>query len=155
MTYQLGRRMKKAEFEVIYKDGLPKMVVPSLSLIDQCKEWEGLEGKLTLEVYGKNKSNRQNRYFRGVLIPHFLKALRNAGYQEITKDSQALAIIKHYFFKNDFKIGKTEIPDYLSTCNKDWSTKDWESKIEEIRIWTIDKLSYDIPPPNEPDYNEE
>lgn len=96
-----------------------------------------------------HKSNRQNRYFRGVLEPHVKKAIMRAGYGSFTLD-EIHELIKNKFFSY-VKHGRTFTH---STKNANYSTVEWESKIQEIRDWVYEKLDYDIPPPNEPDYNE-
>ena len=119
--------------------------------VDTCSKLAGKYGEITIDT-SSQKSNKQNRYFRGVVIPHFLKAIREAGYNEIVTDRDALDVLKGLFFKMDpIKIGKKEYPRYASTSNADWNTEEWENKMEQIRMFTLDKLNYSIPLPNERD----
>jgi len=135
------------------RNAKPQWIDPS-GLIEAMR-FDG-QGAIHVEQYGNRKSNRQNDYFRGVFIPHFLKALRNAGYDDITTNDDALEVMKGLFFKkSDVKIKGEYIPRYLSTKNSEWPKDLWEIKLQAIRAWTRDNLSYEIPPPNEPDLNEE
>lgn len=141
--------MKKT-FQVQFTESLWRHIHnDEKELVDTCKKWAGKYGEITLDI-SNQKSNKQNRYFHGVLIPHFLKAIRHAGYNEIVTDKDAKDLIKGLFFRLDpIKIGKKEYPRYASTCNADWDTEGWEAKMSQIRMWTLDKLNYTIPEPNE------
>lgn len=142
--------MNKKTYQVKFTAGLWEHVNnDEKDFIELTKKWAGKYGEITLDI-SSQKSNRQNRYFHGVLIPHFLKAIRDAGYNEIVNDKDAKDLIKGLFFKLDpIKIGKKEYPRYASTCNADWDTECWEAKMSQIRAWTFDKLNYEIPEPNE------
>jgi hypothetical protein len=140
-------------FQCTFRKGWKPKFVDSKGLL-QAMDFDG-EGAIHIEQYGNMKSNRQNDYFRGVFIPHFLKALRNAGYGDITTNEDALEVMKGIFFKkNELEIKGEYIPRYLSTKNSEWPKDLWELKLQAIRAWTNDRLGYDIPPPNEPDLNE-
>ena len=142
--------MNKKTYQVKFTHGHWEHVNnDEMDFINTCKTWAGKYGEIVLDI-SSQKSNRQNRYFHGVLIPHFLKAIREAGYNEIVNDKDAKDLIKGIFFKLEpLKIGKKEYPRYASTSNNNWDTASWESKMLEIRLWTIDKLNYTIPEPNE------
>ena len=145
--------MNKAVYSVRFKDGVPLHINnDGGDFLATCEKWEGKSGYLTIDV-STSKSNRQNRYFRGVVVLHFLKALRQAGYNEIATEKEALDVMKGMFFQDDrIKIGSTEYPRYLSTSNADWDTETWENKMQYIRQWTSEKLKYMIPLPNEGEY---
>ena len=143
----------RTEFQVTFEKGQAVHIDGGYAYTLQCELWDGKEGILILETKGKGKSNYQNRYFRGVLLPHFLVALQEAGYREINSLEDALVVLKHFHFKVERRVGKTNIVDYLSTRNQDWETGEWELKMSEIRDWCWDKLNYVIPMPNEENYN--
>ncbi len=138
----------KHEFEVIFKDGTMSMFGRESEYIQLLKKLDGKEGRVIVENYGSKKSNQQNRYFRGVLLPHALKAFREAGHN-LTNTDEALDVIKHYFFRYMKRLSGENMICYLSTCNSEWSTDEWENKMSEIRNWFQDKLNYTIPLPNE------
>ena len=98
----------------------------------------------------KEKSNRENRYFRGPLQYHFGRALAESGNRGYTKE-EIHQIIKKKFFSYK-KNGATFT---YSTRNKDYTTVEWESIMQLIRDWTWENLNYRIPQPNEPPIEEE
>lgn len=95
------------------------------------------------------KTNRENKYFHGVLVPHFKKALERMGYSFTREEC------RQYIKQRFFAYKKNGVLFVQSFKNTDHNTKDWEDKMEEIRQWVNEKLdNYIIPLPNEMDMNE-
>jgi len=135
------------------KNAKPQWIDPA-GLIEAMR-FDG-QGAIHIEQYGNRKSNRQNDYFQGVLMPHVLKALRNAGYTWACTNDDARAFVKERYFKLESVFaGDLEIPRHQSTKNSEWPKDTWEMKMMAIRADIRNIFSYDIPPPNEPDLNEE
>lgn len=128
--------IKDGLFDFEHKDGKP--------FFDFLKKNNGKICEFEFRVLKNNKSNQQNRYFRGVIVKHFKLALREAGYQSFT-DDEYFQILKTRFFS--YKKGSETF--FHSTCNSDWESGDWEDKMIEIRNWVYEKLNYIIPLPNE------
>lgn len=149
--------MKKLEFEVNFTGLANPDPVDVQAYIKGFESLSG-PGKVILELYGKDKSNRQNRYFWGVLLPHFQKAINKTmekkGKTERATLSEAEDILRDKFFSYYKTYLKEPFKHGYSLKNSQWSTEEWEEKLTEIRHWTLHTLGYDIPPPNEEDYNE-
>lgn len=147
---------KKLEFEVTFNKTVSPVPKNVQAYIDGLKSLEG-KGKVTWELYSKSKGNKQNRYFWGVLLPHFQKAINKAMDK---KGNPARADLKEaedilrdkffYYYKTYFKPVKHK----MSLRNLKWDKREWEEKVLEIRHWTLHTLEYDIPEPNQEDYNE-
>ena len=152
--------MPKKEFEVLFNGTVNFDMKPG-RVGDYIKHLESLTGpgKITLETYGKDKSSRQNRYFWGVLLPHFQQAINKVLEKKKKKERatirEAEDILRDKFFSYYKTYLNTEEPfkHFMSIKNSNWSTTEWEEKITEIRHWTFHTLKWDIPPPNEEDYN--
>jgi len=141
----------KAEFEVIYEGGTPKMVVPSLALMDQCLAWEGKKGKLTLEVYGKKKTNPMNRYFYGVFVEHVKKCMYEQGDARTTEE--VIWDLKNRFFHYYKEVNGKRRKYPRSFKNSEWGTVEFQDELNKCRNWFISFYGYTIPLPNEADYN--
>jgi len=94
---------------------------------------------ITIDKHTNKKSNRQNRYFRGVVVPII------ANYTGYTEE-EALGVIKARWFTDTLDDGETIV---RSTRNSDWTTAAWEAKMEQIRRDVMIMWDVYIPEPNE------
>ena len=94
----------------------------------------------------REKSNQQNRYYRGVVVPCIGDAL---GYQAYEYD-QVHAIIQAKFL---IYLDDNGLPFVRSTRLQDWTTAEWEEKLEEIKRWAAEEVGIVIPDPNAVDIN--
>jgi len=102
---------------------------------------EGKRVHYTIKRFTHSKSNNQNRYYRGVVVPIL------ADYWGYTEDEAHSAIgLVHFMVYPE-----RGIPYVKSTQNDSWTTAEWEEKIEKIRIWAMNEFSVYIPLPNEVD----
>lgn len=90
----------------------------------------------------KRKSNRQNRYYRGVVVPLIAE---ECGY---TPD-KCHGVLSLKFFK---EIDENGVEYIKSTKLSEWKTMDWENKMSEIRQWASEFLNVFLPKPNEVDF---
>jgi len=89
----------------------------------------------------KEKSNQQNRYYRGVVVPIIGDALGYAPYE----NDQVHAILQAKFF---VYLDDNGMPFVRSTRLEEWTTSEWEEKMEEIKTWAAIELGAYIPDPN-------
>lgn len=142
---------KKLEFEVTFNNSVSPEPKNELAYIEGFKSLEGL-GKVTIELYGKSKTNPMNRYFWGVAVPHFIKAIRSKGHSR--SDDWIIHDMKMEFFsKTEYVDGKKRTMP-LSLKNSMWGTKDFNERLERMIHWCVEYCDYQIPLPNEKDYNE-
>lgn len=113
------------------------------------KHFEKLDGNymVTIQPAGK-RSNQQNRYLHGVLIPEFRLALVDAGY-DVQDNEQAKMILKSVFLKTQITNMDTgEVIDYISDTSS-LSKEQLNLLIETTIRWTAENLNYIIPYPGE------
>lgn len=133
----MSGRQYLPKFFGICRDG--KLVYENPDAFQCYLSWlEGREFELTCQPRRKEKSNRENRYFHGVVVD-----LLADHWGESHED--AFSRIKARWFKRVDDSGTERI---LSTENRKWTTAAWEAKMEEIRRdCAFEGLN--IPMPNE------
>jgi hypothetical protein len=106
----------------------------------------GLDIVLSVKVKRKHRSNPQNGYYWGVIVPMVMDAINSYG-NEFDKDET------HEFLKSKFNLVEVEVKDggYLlvprSTGELD--TAEFSSYCEQIRQFSSMVLGVYIPAPNE------
>lgn len=108
------------------------------------------DGEYTVEIkkYKKQRSIDQNRYYWGCIVQLVYDGLRDAGYDEIRNPEDAHDMIKEMFFKKIiFSEQKGELAMVQSSTN--FSTAEFEEKMQSIRQWAQEFLNINIPLPNE------
>ena len=106
---------------------------------------EGKEVLVTIEPVTKVKSNNQNSYYRGVVLPILAMELFG-GQDRKTCNEMHSALGLMFFSRTDDKTGLEYI---CSTTNSEWGTVKWEKTVEEIKRWASVEHSIFIPDPNE------
>lgn len=113
-----------------------------IKTLDESKVYQ-----IVIKEKKKTRSNGQNRYYRGVVLPLVLRGLRNAGFDVYTKDD-AHDIIKVKFLKTSIENDSGEsIPTFKST--KDMTTSEFKEFIDNLQYWASEYLNEYIPSPNE------
>lgn len=114
-------------------------------LFDQLKD-----GKYLIEISGADKrSNPQNRYLHGLLIPEFRKALNSVGYDEVKTDAQAKLIMKSMFLKRQVVNKETgEAIEYIQDTS-DCTKEEMNILFDEVIKFTSENMNYQIGYPNE------
>lgn len=108
------------------------------------------DGKYNVEVTKITKrSNQQNRYLHGLLIPEFRRALNSVGYDEVKSDEQAKEIMKQMFLKRQTVNKDTgEVLEYVQQT-RDLTKEENNILIEEVIKFCAEHMNYQIPYPNE------
>jgi hypothetical protein len=110
---------------------------------------------VTVKRRRKQRSSPQNRYYRGVLLPHLLRALIEAGNNFLIEgNAEDLEYLhnwmKELHLRNGIDVvdanGVTHTLPPSTTRN---SPLEQEEYHERIRQWTAENLNYTIPLPNE------
>ena len=89
----------------------------------------------------KKRSNNQNRFYRGIVIPLIAD---HTGYAQ----DEVHEILKFAFLIQYKKVGNKELSYVGSTA--DLNTVQFEEYIVKIREWAWNTLQVQIPNPNEP-----
>lgn len=117
-------------------------------IIDAIKSFEGADVLITLENPKKKRSNPQNAFYYGVVIPIVQNCLRNAGYvmtNEATHDLIKLKFLKEVILTNE---DTGEVIERVKSTTE-LSTSQFMDFVAEIRQFTNEYFGVDIPEPNE------
>lgn len=108
------------------------------------------DGRYNVEITKIIKrSNQQNRYLHGLLIPEFRRALNSVGYDELKSDEQAKEIMKQMFLKKQMINKETgEGLEYVQQT-RDLTKEEMNILIEEVIKFAAENMNYQIPYPNE------
>lgn len=108
------------------------------------------DGKYEFSVSKVSKrSNPQNRYLHGVLIPEFRKALNSVGYGEVKTDEQAKLVMKSMFLTREFPSETGGKPVHFVQDTSALTKEEMGVLIEEVIAFAAENLSYQIPYPGE------
>ncbi len=126
-------------------DGILKM---PKEFREQVKVFEGKRVEVTVKRVKKNRSNEQNSYYWGVVIPVVMSGLRDIGYDGLTSSEV------HDFLKNKFAINGREIINpntgEVAKINKTtttMSTTEMMDYIEQVTRFAAEWLNIEIPSP--------
>lgn len=107
------------------------------------------DGRYLMDIEDRTKrSNPQNRYLHGVLIPEFRNALMSVGY-DVPNNAVAKNIMKSIFLKRSVTNLETgEMMEYIQDTS-DMTKEEGSILIEEVVRFCAENMSYVIPLPNE------
>lgn len=126
-----------------FKGGKPILENPEIFGKD-CQSLEGKTGYVVLKTGSRSKSNRQNKYYWGVVIPILGEYF---GYEK--EQMHSALCLQHLVVKNE--IG----PYYIkSTRLSEWTTDEWEKYMDYLKRWSVETFGVYIPSPNEVDYSQ-
>jgi hypothetical protein len=105
------------------------------------------EYTMVIRVKRKPRSNGQNRFYWGIVVPQVLRGLKEAGFNVFSKDD-AHDIIKFKFLKVNLENDSGEFVESFKST-KEMSTSEFKEFIEHLQIWASEYLNQYIPSPNE------
>lgn len=116
--------------------------------IEVLKEFEGKSIELVIKTKRKYRSNDQNRYYFGVVVPLIKKRIEDDFGERMTKEEV------HEFLKGKFNMEEkaSQVTGELLHLPKSTtalSTTEFMEYVKIIRAWAIDFFEMDIPEPNE------
>lgn len=113
---------------------------------------EGKEIEIRIVKKKKTRSNNQNRYYWGVIIPIVKQGLIDAGYprEKISNSEVVHDILKDMFCKKEelvnYDTGEILVLPPSTTSN---STTQMMDYFDDIKRWCAENLGIYIPDPNE------
>lgn len=113
-----------------------------IKTLDESKEYV-----ITIKKKQKIRSNGQNRYYFGIVLPLVLRGLRNAGFDVHSKED-AHDIVKCKFLKVDIENDSGEFITSIKST-KEMSTQEFKEFIDNVQYWASEYLNEYIPSPNE------
>jgi hypothetical protein len=117
-------------------------------LIDAINSFEGKVILITIEKRKNKRTNLQNAYFHGIVLPLVFFALKDIGYAmplEDVKDLLKLKFLKVPLFINE---NTGEITEKIKKTSE-LTTNEFMEFIENIQRWGAETFNIDIPSPNE------
>lgn len=117
-------------------------------LNDALCSFEGKEIVIKIEKAKKKRSNNQNRYYHGVVIPIVKNCLKESG--NLLSNDNTHELLRLKFLKVTI-LAKEETGEYVERIKSttELSTSQFMDYIAEIREWILDFFNVDIPLPTD------
>ena len=118
------------------------------TILEAVKAFEGKECLITIEKLSKKRSNNQNRYYHGVVIPIVKNCLKEAGYT--MNNDEVHELLKLKFLREVLFINENtgDVTERVKSTTE-LSTSAFMDYVSEIRMFTLEYFNTDIPEPNE------
>jgi hypothetical protein len=114
--------------------------------LEALKELEGKRVEVSLKEWKNTRRNRQNRYYRGVVLPIALKAFNDNGIKIIDADEMH-EVFKKAFWSREVEWGETTKQIVKSTTKM--SVQEFVDFIYKIAEFLQDSYQVTIPEPSE------
>jgi hypothetical protein len=117
-------------------------------ILNALEAFEGQEVILTIQKAKKRRSNPQNSFYHGVVIPIMQQCLKDAGY--LMTNESVHEMLKLRFLKESILVNE-ETGEYLERIKSttELSTTDFIEYIMEIQKFAVEYFNTEIPSPNE------
>jgi len=108
------------------------------------------DGRYLMKIdSSKKRSNNQNRYWWGIVVPMVREGLRDMGYDDVKTNEDAHEILKHLFLKKKVESSSNgDIIEVTGNTSK-LSTVEFNLLIDEVIKWAATYLNIQILFPNE------
>ena len=134
--------MKLTVFTQVRNDGTLTSAKTIRNAIDT---YRGKTLAITFDEPKKVRSNEQNAYFHGVVIPLVTERINDLG--TFITQSKVKDMLKAEFLLYEIEINGDSIKMVKGTS--ELSTKEFKDFVENIQIWAADVLDLVVPDPNE------
>lgn len=127
----------------INEEGIQNSVVWSRKLQEFMKE----PGQYKFSVIkGKKRTNQQNGFYWGCLVPAAFEELRNAGYDEIQEPDDAHEVLKALFLTRNIPNKDGEFVPKIGSTKK-LTTKQFGEYMESCAKWLAETFARVVPAP--------
>lgn len=128
------------------KDGRPNN---AKKLNEAFKSFEGKDVIVTIEKRKSKRSDAQNRFFHGVVIPIIQQGYLDAGWIEARSFDWTKNEIKKYcLIKEAVNEITGEVKQYVGESSK-LTKSEFMDFIADIQMWAMENLNVYVPDPNE------
>jgi hypothetical protein len=117
-------------------------------LSDVIKSFEGKDIIITIEKKKRKRSNPQNSYYFGVVIPMMKQGFYNSLGEHVGTDEIHTFLKNRFLFKDIVNENNAEIIK-MPQSTTELSTIEWEEYMDSIRAFATEFLSIQIPLPND------
>jgi hypothetical protein len=117
-------------------------------ILDALKSFEGQNILITIQKQKKTRSNPQNAFYYGVVVPIMQQCLKDAGY--LMTNEQIHEMLKLKFLKESILVNE-QTGEYLERIKSttELSTIEFMEYILEIQKFSVEYFNTVIPDPNE------
>lgn len=118
---------------------------------EDMKQFEGKRIQFTVKGYKAQRSNKQNAYYWGCIIPYVQDGLLELGFEKRILDQETVhEMLKGKFLKEDLATDQWngEFITHVGSTT-DLNKLEFSDYIENIRTWAAEYLSINIPDPEE------
>jgi hypothetical protein len=117
-------------------------------ILDALKSFEGQNILITIQKQKKTRSNPQNAFYYGVVVPIMQQCLKDAGY--LMTNEQVHEMLKLRFLKESILVNE-QTGEYLERIKSttELSTIEFMEYILEIQKFAVEYFNTVIPDPNE------
>jgi hypothetical protein len=117
-------------------------------ILDALKSVEGQNILITIQKQKKTRSNPQNAFYYGVVVPIMQQCLKDAGY--LMTNEQIHEMLKLKFLKESILVNE-QTGEYLERIKSttELSTIEFMEYILEIQKFAVEYFNTEIPSPNE------
>ena len=115
----------------------------------ELKQFEGKEISIEIKKKKRNRSNQQNKFLHGCLIPEFRKALNEVGFNEVNTNEKCKDLLKALFLQ--YEIVNDSTGEVITTFKNtsELSTMEFMEFVDKAIDYAKQNLNYTIYPPNE------
>ena len=138
--------MKRIEVTTSIHNGLFKR--NRNTVLDAIKSFNGSDVVLTIDKVKKKRSNNQNRFYWGCLIPLMQKGAKDMWGESWSIDKAHKHLSKLFVFHESVNV-KTGLITQTPKSTTELTTTDWEVYVTEIRIYLLENFDIEAPSPNE------
>ena len=117
-------------------------------IIDALKSFEGKNIQITIEKATKKRSNQQNRYYWGILIPIFRKTILDAWGDYLDKETSHLWLKQKMNYNERVNEATGEVFKIPKSTTENTTTEQ-EIYHKKIRDFLFQSFNVDVPLPGE------
>jgi hypothetical protein len=117
-------------------------------ILDALNSFEGQEITITLQKAKKRRSNPQNSFYHGVVIPIMQQCLKDAGY--LMTNESVHDMLKLRFLKESILVNE-QTAEYIERIKSttELTTTEFAEYLLDIQKFAIEYFNTEIPNPNE------
>ena len=118
------------------------------TVLEAIKSFNGSDVVITIDKVKKKRSNNQNAFYWGVLIPLMQQGAKDTWGESWSVDKAHKHLSKLFVFHESVNI-KTGLITKTPKPTTELKTTDWEVYVTEIRIYLLENFDIDAPEPNQ------
>ena len=118
------------------------------TVLEAIKSFNGSDVVITIDKVKKKRSNNQNRFYWGCLIPLMQLGAKDTWGESWSVDKAHKHLSKLFVFHESINQKTGEITQTPKSTTE-LTTTDWEVYVTEIRIYLLENFDIEAPEPNQ------